>query len=75
MNWFSNSNYQFLEISEDCKLRLFDIRSDIKVTNEIYLGKDFPTNFDIDDTCEYIKFSKKILYDKNNIKYSKFYLQ
>ena len=53
MNWFTNNNYQFMEISEDCNLRLFDIRSDIKVTHNVQLGKDCPSNLDIDDTWEY----------------------
>ena len=40
----------FLQLSEDCRLRLYDVRLNFKQAKSVFLNSDVPTGFDIDDT-------------------------
>ena len=55
MNWLPQSENQFIQCSEDLRLRIFDVRDDIiEPTHSIVTGTNFVQCTDIDKSGNYI---------------------
>ena len=50
MKWSTSNNNLFFQLSEDWKLKLYDVRISFKLIHNQILGNDIPTSFDIDDS-------------------------
>jgi WD40 repeat protein len=54
MVWIPDSESLFLQTGEDCKLRIFDTRTQLKAVHSYKIGDSFALSFDIDNSGNYL---------------------